>query len=109
MFHHEGKQIDSHNKGFYKTWRDACERAGVRGRDGKHKIPHDCRRSGVRRLEWSGVPRKVAKQLVGHKTDSMYARYNIVAEDDLKAGVERVQEFITGKKKEPEPEPSNVV
>jgi hypothetical protein len=48
-------------------------------------------------LEWAGVPREVAKRLVGHKTDSMYNRYNIVAEDDLKAGIERVQQFMSRK------------
>jgi len=37
----------------------------------------------VRRYERNGVSREVAKRLVGHETDSMYQRYNIVAEDEL--------------------------
>jgi hypothetical protein len=72
---------------FYNVWELLCKRAGVLGKDGKHKRLHDRRRSGVRRLERSGVSREVAKRLIGHKTDSMYARYNIVTDDDLRAGV----------------------
>ena len=83
VFHREGKQWDNSHTGFYKTWRQACKRAGAVGRDGKPKILHDLRRSAVRRYERMGVSREVAKALVGHETDSMYQRYNIVAEDEL--------------------------
>ena len=106
VFHRNGRQLNANTNGFYKIWNDACRRAGVLGRDGKAKCPHDCRRSAVRRLEWAGVPRDVAKELVGHKTDEMYSRYAIVQGDDLRAGVKRVVQYMSGER-EDVPEEAN--
>jgi hypothetical protein len=76
-----------------------CKKANVLGKDGSPKKLHDFRRTAVRNLEWSGVPRKVAKALVGHKTDDMYDRYHIVRADDLREGVRRVAKHLA-----PDPE-----
>ena len=62
-------------KDFRKTWANACEAAGYPG-----KLFHDFRRSAVRTLERSGVPRSTAMAMVGHKTESIYRRYAIVDE-----------------------------
>jgi integrase len=62
-------------KDFRKTWANACEAAGYPG-----KLLHDFRRSAVRTLERSGVPRSTAMAMVGHKTESIYRRYAIVDE-----------------------------
>ena len=75
---------------FYTGWRRACKKAAVLGADGKIKRPHDLRRSAVRALEVGGVPRSVAKRLVGHRTDSMYQRYAITTTDDLREAVQRL-------------------
>lgn len=97
VFHVEGKPISESR--FYEPWRAACRKAGVLGADGRHKRPHDFRRSAVRSLETGGVPRSIAKRLVGHKTDAMYARYAITTEDDLRAAVRQQH------KPAPTPEP----
>lgn len=62
-------------KDFRRTWVHACEAAGHPG-----KLFHDFRRSAVRTLERSGVPRSTAMAMVGHKTESIYRRYAIVDE-----------------------------
>ncbi|MEO5617624.1 MAG: hypothetical protein ABIS67_07615, partial [Candidatus Eisenbacteria bacterium] len=70
---------------FYGSWEPACRKAGVPGR-----IFHDLRRTAVRNLKRAGVPRSWAMKLTGHKTESVYRRYAIVAEQDLRDGVERL-------------------
>lgn len=44
----------------------------------------------MRRLERAGVPRSVAMKLTGHKTESVYKRYAIVAAADLREGVAKL-------------------
>jgi hypothetical protein len=44
----------------------------------------------VRNLERAGVPRSVAMQLTGHKTEAVYKRYAIVVERDLREGVAKL-------------------
>lgn len=39
------------------------------------KTPHDFRRTACHEMELAGVPREVAKEVSGHKTDSQYKRY----------------------------------
>lgn len=75
MFHRQGRPIVS----FMRAWRAAVKRAGGPGR-----IPHDFRRTAVRNLERAGVSRSAAMRMVGHKTESIYRRYAVVAEADLK-------------------------
>jgi integrase len=84
VFHWSGKPIGSHVKG----WVRACEEAGL-----PDLHPHDLRRSAVRNMERAGIPRNVAKAISGHKTDSVYQRYDIVSGGDLKAAATRLEQY----------------
>jgi len=61
------------------------------------RIPHDFRRTAVRNVERGGVARSVAMKITGHKTESVYRRYAIVSDADLREATEKLDhEHISG-------------
>jgi integrase len=79
-------------KSFSKAFSTACRKAGCPGR-----YLHDFRRTAVRNLELAGVPRSVAMKLTGHLTESVYRRYAIADQRDLRVAVERLDAMTSAR------------
>src|SRR3989454_777316 len=84
VFHRAGQPI----KSFRVAFRRACTEAGCPGR-----VLHDFRRTAVRNLVRAGIPERVAMQMTGHKTRSVFERYNIVSASDLRAAMHKLDEM----------------
>ena len=92
VFHQKGHPIGN----FRKAWNTACKKAGCSG-----KLFHDLRRTAVRNMIRAGVPQSVAMTISGHKTISMFLRYNITSQDDQRKALIATQEHISSLPSQP--------
>jgi len=96
VFHRSGKPI----KDIRDVWQGACiaaglgqmidvERNGKIKKKYKGKFFHDFRRTGIRDMVRAGTNEKIAMSISGHKTRSVFDRYNIVSTNDQKEAMRK--------------------
>ena len=120
VFHRDGQPI----KDFRGSWDTACIKAGLfeilkdgqgnpvvikekKGNEKVVKVPtkifHDFRRTAIRDMVRSGVSERVAMRIPGHKTRSVFDRYNIVSDQDLKEAAQKKQAYFEKQELKSEP------
>jgi integrase len=110
------REDGSRVKDFRDAWWNACIRAGLArfecydckqivtaGRkckacNSKRKAKyvglhfHDLRRTGIRNMSRKGIPETVGMLISGHRTNSVYRRYNIVDMEVIKEATAKIEE-----------------
>lgn len=111
VFHNGGLPIANFRKAWWSTCVGAsvgtficptCNQSGTLHRCPECKIEtyysgklfHDLRRTSVRNMVRAGVGEKIAMGISGHKTRSIFDRYNIVDEADLRDAMQRTQDYL---------------
>jgi integrase len=89
-------------KNLRNEWEKTCSTLGlgertpvrVKGKRVRYQyrglLLYDFRRSAARNLIAAGVPQATAKAITGHKTDSMFSRYNIVSVEQVHDAMQRL-------------------
>ena len=77
VFHRRGRAVREFP---YSVWHAACAAANL----GERRIPHDFRRTAARSYRRKGTSEGIVMKILGHKTRSIFARYDIKNEDDLR-------------------------
>jgi integrase len=71
---------------FRRSWENLCTAAGVPA-----LLFHDLRRTAARNLRAAGVPEEVIMRIGGWKTASVFKRYAIVDQRDIRAALQQLE------------------
>ena len=97
VFCRDGKRILD----FRNAWGRSCKAAGLwdAERERPTRIFHDLRRTAVRNSVRAGVSERVSMAVSGHKTRSVFDRYNITSDADVKESAAKIQSYHDARRK----------
>jgi integrase len=84
-------------RNFRKLWANACAFAGCPG-----LLFHDLRRTAARNLRRAGVAEGVIMSMGGWKTRSVFERYNVITQADIRDAITKLQAFEKEQKEKQE-------
>ncbi len=94
----DGKPV----RDFREQWKNACAAAGV-----PNLLFHDLRRTAARNLRRAGVAEGVIMKIGGWRTRSVFERYAIVTQSDIKDAVQKLEaQDVAGEKETAEGKPN---
>lgn len=96
VFHLNGRPVGD----FRQAWASAVKCAGLNGR-----LFHDLRRSGIRNMIRGGTSEVVAMSISGHRTRSIFNRYDITSEKDLRDAIVKTETYLNSVPSERSPVP----
>lgn len=89
VFHKAGKPF----RDYRRAWASAFRLAGI-----PKRTWHDFRRTAARNMVNAGVPEKVAMEITGHLTRSIFDRYHIVAQREKVNAFEKTFSFVNSQR-----------
>ena len=72
-----------------RAWNTAREAVGL-----PNMLVHDLRRTAVRNMMRAGISQKAAMLISGHRTTSVFHRYDIIDERDIVAAGEKLEAYL---------------
>ncbi|MGB8685293.1 MAG: site-specific integrase [Candidatus Binatus sp.] len=92
VFHRDGAPVGL----FRKSWATALDAAGLK----EGTLVHDLRRCAARNYVRAGISETVVMKLTGHKTPSIFRRYNVTDEQDIADAGVKLDTFINAQPKQ---------